>query len=92
MAVIPAKAHCCPGKFLPYSPKCSIARHPGESRDPATCKSSKTLGPGFRRGDESVALISPVNVLAFDEMQILFLSKAYFPRTAVRESGNDEHK
>jgi hypothetical protein len=63
-----------------------------EANHPSTCKSSTTLGPGFRRGDESVALISPVNVLAFDEMQILFLNKAYFPRKAVRESGNDEHK
>jgi hypothetical protein len=27
-------------------------RRPGEGRDPATCASSKTLGPGLRRGDE----------------------------------------
>ncbi|GGA31404.1 hypothetical protein GCM10010981_20610 [Dyella nitratireducens] len=49
----------------------SQIRRPGESRDPATCRSSKTLGPGVRRGDESLALNGLANIEASVEWQML---------------------
>jgi hypothetical protein len=50
--VIPANAHCCPGKFSAVLAGKLKQRHSSESWNPATCESAKALDSSFRWNDE----------------------------------------
>ena len=54
--VVAAFAQCGQGKFWLDSLQCLICRRPGEAGTQRLERTLKSLGPGFRRGDESVVL------------------------------------
>ena len=57
-AVIPAKAHCCPGKFFAVLAGKLKRRHSSESWNPVPLQIFKSLDSSFRWNDELMALNS----------------------------------